>query len=74
MGTPRSISAIKALSWRIVGTIDTIMISWVITGEYTLALSIGGFEVITKMILYYLHERGWEMVIRRQAHRNHQRG
>jgi uncharacterized membrane protein len=49
----------KTLSWRIVGTIDTIILSWLITGSWKLGLSIGGVEVVTKMILYFLHERVW---------------
>ncbi len=52
-------SLLKTISWRIVGTIDTITISFIITGEITSALSIGSIEVVTKMILYYFHERLW---------------
>ncbi|MGV8945111.1 MAG: DUF2061 domain-containing protein [Lutibacter sp.] len=55
-------SIVKAISWRIVGTIDTIVISWFITGTLTVALSIGSIEVITKMILYYGHERIWNII------------
>jgi|TARA_B110000977_G_scaffold4245_1_gene5968 uncharacterized membrane protein len=49
----------KTISWRIVGTIDTFILSWLITGSWKIGLSIGGVEVITKMILYYFHERAW---------------
>lgn len=42
-----------------VGTMDTIMLSWLITGNINHALKIGGFEVITKTILYFIHERAW---------------
>lgn len=52
-------SFIKSISWRIVGTIDTMVISYFITGKVTMALSIGSIEVITKTILYYFHERLW---------------
>jgi len=52
-------SLIKGISWRIVGTVDTIVISYLITGSIKWAISIGGIEVITKIILYYLHERLW---------------
>lgn len=55
-------SVVKAISWRVVGTIDTIVISWFITGELTMALTIGSIEVITKMILYYGHERIWNLI------------
>lgn len=52
-------SVIKAVSWRITGTLDTILVSWLITRKLTLALSIGGMEVFTKIMLYYFHERAW---------------
>jgi len=56
----RSLS--KGVSWRIVGTMDTIVISYFITGEWKSALTIGSFEVFTKIILFYLHERIWGKV------------
>ncbi|WP_262696580.1 DUF2061 domain-containing protein [Mesonia aquimarina] len=49
----------KTITWRMVGTIDTILLSWLITGDPLLGLSIGVAEVVTKMLLYYLHERVW---------------
>lgn len=49
----------KTITWRIVGTLDTIVISWIISGDITIGFGIGGIEVFTKMILYYLHERVW---------------
>ncbi len=53
------IAAYKAVTWRIVGTIDTIIISYFLTGKVVIALSIGGFEVFSKMFLYFLHEKAW---------------
>lgn len=55
---------LKTITWRIVGTIDTIILSWVITGNLKIGMAIGGVEVITKMILYYLHERTWYKYIK----------
>ena len=55
-------SMAKAVSWRITGTVDTILISWIITHKLHSALSIGVVEVFTKMALYYFHERAWERV------------
>ena len=52
-------SIIKSISWRIVGTIDTMVISYFITGKVTIAISIGSVEVFTKTVLYYFHERLW---------------
>jgi len=55
----QKISLFKTISWRIIGTIDTMVISYALTGELDIAMSIGGIEVVSKMILYYLHERVW---------------
>jgi adenylyl-sulfate kinase len=50
---------LKTISWRVVGTIDTILIGTFISNDFVIGMKIGGFEVITKMILYFLHERVW---------------
>ncbi|MDT0677086.1 DUF2061 domain-containing protein [Autumnicola musiva] len=55
-------SIAKTISWRIVGTMDTIAISWILTGEIETALAIGSVELVTKMILYFGHERLWNMI------------
>lgn len=52
-------SVVKTISWRTVGTLDTIIVSYFVTGNLVMAASIGMIEVITKMILYYFHERAW---------------
>jgi len=52
-------SLVKTLSWRFIATTDTILIAWLLTGDLAIGLSIAGIEVITKIVLYYLHERGW---------------
>lgn len=49
----------KTISWRIVGTIDTILISWLLTGNPLSGLKMGLGDTITKMLFYYLHERVW---------------
>lgn len=49
----------KTISWRIIGTLDTIALSWLITGSWKFGVAIGGVEVVTKMVLYYFHERAW---------------
>ena len=55
-------SVAKSLSWRTIGTLDTILISWIITGKLDLAFSIGGIELVTKMVLYFFHERIWNTI------------
>jgi uncharacterized membrane protein len=52
-------SIVKAISWRVTGTMDTFIVSYLVTQKFTIALSISGVEVFTKMILYYFHERLW---------------
>lgn len=55
---------LKSITWRLVGTIDTVVLGWLITGNLEIGLKIGGVEVITKMVLYYFHERLWYKYIR----------
>ena len=50
----------KTISWRILATTDTFLISWLLTGTVAIAAGIASLEVITKMVLYYLHELAWE--------------
>jgi uncharacterized membrane protein len=57
-------SFLKSISWRIVGTLDTMIISYFITGRLSFAISIGSIEVFTKTVLYYLHERLWSHIHR----------
>ncbi len=49
----------KTITWRIVGTLDTFLLSWLITGNIKIGAAISVVEIVTKMILYYLHERAW---------------
>ena len=55
-------SVLKAVSWRTLGTLDTFVISWFLTGHVALAGSIAGFEFVTKIAWYYLHERIWAVI------------
>lgn len=57
---PRSIA--KAVSWRITGSVDTFVLSFIFTGSAKLAGSIAIAEMATKMLLYYLHERAWSAI------------
>jgi uncharacterized membrane protein len=62
MNVTKQRSGLKAITWRIIGTADTFVISLVITKEPVTAGAIASFEVVTKTILYYFHERGWNKV------------
>jgi len=55
-------SILKAISWRLTGTLDTFIISFLITGKIKFALYISGVEVFTKISLYFVHERIWNKV------------
>ena len=55
-------SFVKAFSWRVIASTDTFLISWLITGKITWAGSITLLEIVTKTLLYYFHERGWNKI------------
>jgi len=52
-------SVIKGATWRVFATMDTILLSWIFTGQISSALKIGAVEVLTKIVLFYAHERIW---------------
>ncbi|MBD3728233.1 MAG: DUF2061 domain-containing protein [Sphingomonadales bacterium] len=58
----RSRSLVKAISWRTLGSIDTFLLGWLFTGSPGAAGAIASTEVLTKMVLYYFHERAWASV------------
>ena len=62
MGDRHYRSLLKAVSWRATGTLDTILVSFLLTGRIRLAFSIGCVEFFTKIGLYYVHERLWNRV------------
>jgi len=55
-------SILKAISWRMLGSIDTFVISYFITGKLVFAASIASVETFTKIVLFYFHERAWAFV------------
>lgn len=59
LGSSQSRHIAKTITWRVVGTIDTMLLAWWISGNPMIGLKVGLAEVLTKMILYYLHERLW---------------
>ena len=66
-------SVCKAISYRIIGTITTAVVALAVTGELTIALAIGMVEPLAKIVIYYLHERAWQLLprgyVRRLARR-----
>ena len=55
-------SLVKAVSWRVTGTVDTFIISWLITGQVLLASGIALTEILTKIFLFWAHERVWNKI------------
>jgi uncharacterized membrane protein len=52
----------KAVSWRATGSLDTFIVAFVITGNPKVAGSVAVTEILTKILIYYLHERVWAWV------------
>jgi uncharacterized membrane protein len=46
-----------------VGSIDTFVIVFLVTGNIAISGSIGLAEILTKTILFYAHERMWVRVL-----------
>ncbi|MFT6754122.1 MAG: putative membrane protein [Candidatus Azotimanducaceae bacterium] len=57
-------SLLKALSWRIIATLTTTIIAYLITGEIEAAITIGSIEFVLKFLIYYAHERVWQWLPR----------
>jgi len=55
-------SIMKALTWRVLASLDTTFLAFIVTGDIVAAVSIGGVEVFTKLFFYYIHERFWSRV------------
>ncbi len=66
--------ALKTITWRVVGTVDSIALAWIVTGDPMVGLKIGGLELFTKMILYFIHERVWYKINFGLPHRTKETG
>lgn len=55
-------SIVKALTWRATGSLDTFVLSFFITGSLHLASGIAASELVTKIVLFWLHERVWNKI------------
>lgn len=63
--------ALKSISWRIIGTIDTFLLSYILTGSISFGISISGVDFFSKIVLYYFHERIWFFSKIRNANKRH---
>ena len=50
---------VKSLTWRFIGTIDTLVFAWLITGDLSDGINISVITIFTKLVWYYMHERLW---------------
>ena len=55
---------LKTLSWRIVATTSTVVIAFIVFGDISNALKVGGIEFFAKMAIFYVHERIWQLAPR----------
>ena len=55
-------SLTKTLTWRVLASLDTFLIYWFVSGEASIGITIASLEVITKLVIYYFHERAWDNV------------
>lgn len=55
-------SVVKAISWRLVATLTTMAVVFLFTRRLALAAEVGAVEVVAKLLFYYLHERGWDLI------------
>lgn len=53
-------SLIKTMTWRLLATLTTVSLVWLMTGTLEMALSVGGMEFVAKLVLYFIHERAWQ--------------
>lgn len=61
----------KTITWRVIGSVDTFLISFVFSGNINFGFSIASIEILTKMILYYFHERIWYKFSKMKSHKRH---
>jgi len=59
MKVTKTRSILKTLSWRIIASLDTFLLTWLVTGNVKAGMAVSMLEIITKIILYYVHERAW---------------
>lgn len=55
-------SLAKAVTWRGAASVDTFLLGWLVTGQIAWAGTIASVEILTKILIYYIHERIWERI------------
>jgi len=59
MKVTKTRSLLKAISWRIIASLDTFLLTWLVTGSPAAGVTVSLLEIATKFCLYYFHERAW---------------
>jgi uncharacterized membrane protein len=62
MKVTKTRSFVKALSYRIWGTLSSVVVAYVITKNASLSITIAFWETVVKVFIYYAHERGWNKI------------
>jgi len=55
-------SLAKTVSWRITGSGATFLISYLVSGSFTIAGTIAVIQLTANTILYFIHERVWNKI------------
>ena len=64
-------SFLKTFTWRVFASLDTALLTWFFSGDVITGLKVGGLEVVTKLIIYFLHERAWRIGWNSQSDKFH---
>lgn len=55
-------SLVKAITWRVGGSISTLLLAFVFTGSVSIAAGVCIVDIVLKLVLYYFHERAWDNI------------
>jgi adenylylsulfate kinase len=58
----RTISLLKAISYRILGSLTTFLGCYLFTGKVFMSMGVSVFDFVAKIVLFYAHERAWEHI------------
>ena len=61
----------KTMTWRVVASLDTALLTWLFSCNIVTGLKVGGMEIVTKLIIYFLHERAWRVGWKKQSDKFH---
>ena len=64
-------SFFKTLTWRVIASLDTALLTWLFSGDVITGLKVGGMEILTKIVIYFLHERAWRIGWKKQTDKFH---